>query len=160
MHNHAEKSLLHAAPPSKCNKQQPPQNGATGNATATQQTPAKPPSLLDLARNRLRNNHATATENGTQQAPIKSLLHVASASECNTQQPNTVAYWHWRIQFPDRDPLEIFCHPDADHAQVMRQYPAASGAVPIQEPPKPVLSPSGKWYFTPPATQSFGETTP
>lgn len=149
MHNHAEKSLLHAAPPSKCNKQQPPQNGATGNAAATQQTPTKPASLLDLARNRLRNSHATTTQNGTQQPPEKSLLHVASASECNTQQPHTVAYWHWRIQFPDRDPLEVYFNPDVDHAEVMRWYPAASVAEPIPEPPKPVLSPSGLWYFIP-----------
>jgi hypothetical protein len=82
--------------------------------------------------------------------------HVASASECNTQQPHTVAYWHWRVQFPDRDPLEIYCSPDADHAEVMRQYPTATDLEPIPEPPRPVLSPSGKWYFTPPATQQKG----
>lgn len=136
MHNHAEKSLLHAAPPSKCNKQQPHQKGATGNATATQQTPAKPTSLLDLARNKLRNNHATAAQNSAQQPPEKSLLHVASASECNTQQAHTVAYWHWRVQFPDRDPLEAFFHPPGDLARIAREYPGFLSAevIPEREP--------------------------
>jgi hypothetical protein len=66
-----------------------------------------------------------------------------------TEPSKGIEYWHWRIQFPDRDPLEVFFNPDADLHEVMRQYPAASVAVPIPEPPKPVLSPSGKWYFTP-----------
>jgi hypothetical protein len=68
-----------------------------------------------------------------------------------TEPSKGIEYWHWRIQFPDRDPLEVFFNPDADHAEVMRWYPAASAAEPIPEPPKPVLSHSGKWYFTPPA---------
>jgi hypothetical protein len=66
-----------------------------------------------------------------------------------TEPSKGIEYWHWRIQFPDRDPLEVYFNPDADHAEVMRWYPAASVAEPIPEPPKPVLSPSGLWYFVP-----------
>jgi hypothetical protein len=47
--------------------------------------------LLDIARNKLRNNHAANTENTTQQAPViegdkSSLLHVAFTSNAATQQ--------------------------------------------------------------------------
>lgn len=86
MHNHPEKSLLHVAPPSKCNTQQATLNDASSYATSAQHTPAKPLSLLELARNRLCNNHATSTQKGMQQPPEKSLLHVAFTSECNKQQ--------------------------------------------------------------------------
>lgn len=68
MHNHPEKSLLHVAPPSKCNMQQPTQTDASSYATSAQHAPAKPLSLLELARNRLCNNHATSTPKGMQQA--------------------------------------------------------------------------------------------
>jgi hypothetical protein len=61
--------------------QQPPQNDATGNATTTQQPPVKPASLLDLARNKLRNNHATSSPKTTQQAHQKSEVVVAQENE-------------------------------------------------------------------------------
>ena len=132
MHNHAEKSLLHVAPPSKCNTQQPTPNCATGNATHAQQPPSKPASLLDLARNRLRNNHATTTQNGTQQAPEKSLLLVASARECNTQQANSTAHWHWIVELPAKV-IETYHHPAATRAEVLRRYPDALDLEPMPE---------------------------
>lgn len=60
------------------------------------------------------------------------------------------AHWHWIVEMPDRV-IEAYFNPHADHAEVIRQYPTATDLEPIPEPPKPVLSPSGKWYFTPPA---------
>lgn len=63
------------------------------------------------------------------------------------------AHWHWIVEMPDRV-IEAYFNPHADHAEVMRQYPTATDLEPIPEPPKPVLSPSGKWYFTPPAAQT------
>lgn len=66
-----------------------------------------------------------------------------------TEPSKGIEYWHWRIQFPDRDPLEVFFNPDADRAEVMRQYPDAVDLEAIPEPPKPVLSHSGKWFFCP-----------
>ncbi|MFZ2541126.1 MAG: hypothetical protein WAW75_05050 [Gallionella sp.] len=68
------KSLLHVSIPSNATAQQPPQKGATTDATATQQAQAKPASLLDIARNKLRNKHATTSENGTQQAQLRNLV--------------------------------------------------------------------------------------
>lgn len=66
-----------------------------------------------------------------------------------TEPSKGIEYWHWRIQFPDRYPLEVYFNPDADHAEVMRRYPTATDLEPIPEPPRPMLSPSGLWHFTP-----------
>lgn len=67
-----------------------------------------------------------------------------------TEPSKGIEYWHWRIQFPDRDPLEVFFHPPGGLARIAREYPGFVSAEVIPEPPKPVLSPSGKWYFTQP----------
>lgn len=74
-------SLLHVAFPSNATMQQPPQNDATSNATTTQQPNVNPASLLDLARNRLRNNHATSSQKTMQQAPQKMEVVVAQENE-------------------------------------------------------------------------------
>jgi hypothetical protein len=66
-----EMSLLRVAFPSNATAQQPPQYRATSYATSTQQPPLKPASLLDLARNKLRNNHATSSKKDAQQAHQK-----------------------------------------------------------------------------------------
>ena len=70
-------SLLHVAFPSKATMQQPPINDATSYATTTQYPSPQPASLLDLARNKLRNNHATSSERDTQQAHPKEGVDVA-----------------------------------------------------------------------------------
>ena len=78
----AEKqSLLRVAFTSNATAQQPPMESATGNATPTQQGVVKPASLLVLARNKLRNNHATGSEKDAQQAPIKQGEEVAHEKE-------------------------------------------------------------------------------
>lgn len=64
-------SLLHCSFTSKTTMQQAPLNDATEHATTTQQPTSKPPSLLDLARNKLCNNHATSSEKVMQQAHSK-----------------------------------------------------------------------------------------
>jgi hypothetical protein len=77
MNANAEASLLHVAFPSKATMQQPPLNSATSYATTTQQPTHKPASLLDLARNKLCNNHATSSEKAVQQAHLKQGVDVA-----------------------------------------------------------------------------------
>jgi hypothetical protein len=54
---------------SNATAQQPPLNGATPSATSTQQPPEKSLSLRELARNKLRNKHATSSVETVQQAP-------------------------------------------------------------------------------------------
>lgn len=77
MNTASEQSLLRVASPRECNTQQPPLYHATSYATTTQQAPRKPASLLDLARNKLCNSHATSSEKGTQQAHQKEGVDVA-----------------------------------------------------------------------------------
>ena len=73
----SEPSLLHVASPRECNTQQATQYRATSYATSTQQPPLKPASLLDLARNKLCNNHATSSQKDAQQAHQKKGVDVA-----------------------------------------------------------------------------------
>jgi len=81
-----EPSLLHVAFPSDATTQQPPDNSATGEATSAQQPPAKPASLLEIARNKLRNTHATSAENGMQQAQQITEMVVAPVRETHLER--------------------------------------------------------------------------
>jgi hypothetical protein len=74
-------SLLRVAFPRSATAQQPPQNDATGATTTTQQPTSKPASILDLARNKLRNNHATSSPKAAQQPPQKTEVVVAQENE-------------------------------------------------------------------------------
>lgn len=76
-------SLLHVAFPSKATMQQALLNDATSYATTTQQPLPKPSSLLDLARNKLRNNHATSSKKDAQQAHQKQGVDVAQLELTN-----------------------------------------------------------------------------
>lgn len=41
--------------------------------------------------------------------------------------------WRWLVHFADRDPLEVYCNPDATHAEILERYPDALAAEPIPE---------------------------
>jgi Spy/CpxP family protein refolding chaperone len=86
-------SLLHESFASGATAQQAPQNIAIDNATGTQQAPAKPASLLDIARNKLRNKHATSSENGTQQAhtELRKLVAEVYSADTNADQAEALA---------------------------------------------------------------------
>jgi hypothetical protein len=51
-------------------------------------------------------------------------------SSANDEEDTTS--WHWLLHFADREPLEIYCHPDADFDGVMRKYPDAVAAEPFE----------------------------
>lgn len=72
-----ESSLLHRSFLSNATMQQAPLNDATSYATTTQQATSKPASLLDLARNKLCNKHATSSKKPMQQAHEKQGVDVA-----------------------------------------------------------------------------------
>lgn len=40
----------------------------------------------------------------------------------------------WEVHFPGLDPLTVVFAPPVEHAEVLRQYPAATAAVPMPEP--------------------------
>ena len=53
----------------------------------------------------------------------------------------TASRW-WRIHYPDRDPLEVACCPDATHAEILERHPDAVAAEPftptIRQPSAPL----------------------
>jgi hypothetical protein len=46
-----------------------------------------------------------------------------------------MAFWRWRICFPDRGPLEVTFSPEATLAEVVEQYPDATTAEPVLPQP-------------------------
>lgn len=46
---------------------------------------------------------------------------------------NQEEHWRWLVHFADREPVEVYCNPDADLANIMQTYPDALGAEPIPE---------------------------
>lgn len=125
MINPNETSLLRVAFPSNATAQQPPLNCATGGATGTQQPPAKPASLLDIARNKLRNMHATSSENTAQQAPQKAVEAVAQITTS----------WRWLLHYQDHD-VELSTSPESTLAEVLLDFPGVIAAEPIADTPK------------------------
>lgn len=43
------------------------------------------------------------------------------------------SHW-WLIHYPDREPLEVACYPDATHAELLERHPDAVAAEPIKQP--------------------------
>lgn len=123
--DHAEKSLLRGNSTSNATAQQLPQKSATTHATSTQQDTLKPASLLDIARNKLRNSHATSSQNSTQQAPQKTSKGVAQETTS----------WRWLLHCPDRE-IVIWTIPESSLAQVLKDFPTATRAEPIPDTPK------------------------
>lgn len=46
----------------------------------------------------------------------------------------------WLIHYPDREPVEVACCPEATHADVLERHPDAVAAEPIPPKPEPVPS--------------------
>jgi hypothetical protein len=67
----SKKSMLHVSFPSNETVQQAPLNRATGCATPNHNSSENTLSVLDLARNKLRNKHATSSQKDVQQTPEK-----------------------------------------------------------------------------------------
>ena len=124
MINTSTSSLLRENSPRDATAQQPPQKSATTHATGAQQAATKPASLLDIARNKLRNSHASSSPNSTQQAPQKTSEDVAQE----------ITSWRWLVHCPDRD-FEISTVPESSFAQVLLDFPTATGAEPILDTP-------------------------
>ena len=95
-------------------------------------------SLADLIRKRT-GNLATAipaipaTQPREEAATIARIATVAVANPTEAKTANAATSWHWLVHFADRDPVEVYCNPDADFANIMQTYPDALGAVPIPE---------------------------
>lgn len=55
----------------------------------------------------------------------------------------TASRW-WLIHYPDRDPLEVACYPEATHAEILERHPDAIAAEPfsptIRQPTAPLTA--------------------
>ena len=60
----------------------------------------------------------------------------------NDPAPDTRHFRWWLIHYPDRDPLEVACYPDATHADILERHPDAVAAEPftptIRQPSAPL----------------------
>jgi hypothetical protein len=50
---------------------------------------------------------------------------------------NDAPRWAWLVVFEDRS-IEVYCHPDASHAEILKRYPDALAAEPIPERVAPI----------------------
>ena len=67
----------------------------------------------------------------------------ASPAKVGAGDTATASRW-WLIHYPDRDPVEVACCPEATHADILEQYPDAVAAEPftptIRQPSAPLTA--------------------
>lgn len=61
--------------------------------------------------------------------PRNTGLEVAKIAEVATVETSH----GWLLHFTDREPLEVYCNPDATHAEILERYPDALAAEPLPE---------------------------
>ena len=94
-----------------------------------------------------------ATQEGERGRTVASVATVAvakspqgqTAPPANVSPGNTAttSRW-WLIHYPDRDPVEVACSPEATHAEIQERYPDAVAAEPftptIRQPSAPLTA--------------------
>ena len=67
----------------------------------------------------------------------------APPAKVSTGDTATASRW-WLIHYPDRDPVEVACYPDATHADILERHPDAVAAEPfamnIRQPSAPLTA--------------------
>ena len=74
-----------------------------------------------------------ATQRNERAATVARIATVAVANPTDAKTADAVTSWGWLLHFADREPLEVYCNPDATHAAILERYPDALAAEPIQE---------------------------
>lgn len=93
--------------------------------------------LSALIRKRETRNAATAipaipaTQPKEEAGAVARIATVAVANPTEAKTANAATSWGWLLHFSDRDPLEVYCNPDATHAAILERYPDALAAEPI-----------------------------
>ena len=92
---------------------------------------------------------AGRSEVTAQPAPIEACTHETSLtpktikSEVGAGDTATASRW-WLIHYPDRDPVEVACCPEATHAEILERHPDAVAAEPftpsIRQPSAPLTA--------------------
>ena len=96
-------------------------------------------SLADLIRKRDTGKAATAipaisaTQRNERAATVARIATVAVANPTEAKTANAATSWGWLVHFSDREPVEVYCNPGADFANIMQTYPDALAAEPIPE---------------------------
>jgi hypothetical protein len=67
----------------------------------------------------------------------------APPPEVGADDTATASRW-WRIHYPDREPVEVACCPEATHAEILERHPDAVAAEPftptIRQPAAPLTA--------------------
>lgn len=89
------------------------------------------------------------SEVAAQPAPIEACTYETPVTpkiikcEVGAGDTATASRW-WLIHYPDRDPLEVACCPEANHAEILERYPDAVAAEPftptIRQPSAPLTA--------------------
>lgn len=86
-------------------------------------------------------NPAKAANDGQEGGePLAGLAALALANPTDAKTADAVTSWGWLLHFADREPLEVFTHPDAGMVRITREYPNAISAEPLPAPPRPTTS--------------------
>jgi hypothetical protein len=56
---------------------------------------------------------------------------VAVANPTDAKTADAVTSYRWLVHFANREPLEVFTHPDADFKRMMAEYPDCVAAEPL-----------------------------
>jgi hypothetical protein len=103
-------------------------------------------SLLSSLREKRREKVATAIPaifaiHGDEE--VSTVARIATVAVANPKEERTAppakvgagdtatAFRWWLIHYPDRDPLEVACYPDATHADILERHPDAVAAEPF-----------------------------
>ena len=74
-----------------------------------------------------------ATQHDVRAATVARIATVAVANPTDSKTADAVTSWGWLLHFADREPLEIYCSPQAGHAAILERYPDALAAEPLPE---------------------------
>lgn len=91
-------------------------------------------------------NPAKAANDGQGEGePLAGLAALALANPTDAKTADAVTSWGWLLHFADREPLEVYCNPDATHAGILERYPDALAAEPIPERITPAEAETVAW---------------
>ena len=77
-------------------------------------------------------NPAKAANDGLEEGEaLAKLAPLALATPTHEETAEAVTSWGWLLHFADREPLEVYCNPDATHAEILERYPDVLAAEPI-----------------------------
>lgn len=75
----------------------------------------------------------SATQHDVRASTVARIATVAVANPTDAKTADAVTSWGWLLHFADREPLEVYCNPDATHAEILERYSDALAAEPLPE---------------------------